>query len=65
MRGTAALLGSTENMVRSRVSRGLLPYRRWGRRIVFIKAEVEEFLHQLPGCSADEALENHAERQEE
>ena len=63
VRGVAELLGTTADMIRSRVSRGLLPYRRWGGRIIFVRSEVEAFLRQLPGCSFDEALRNQAERQ--
>jgi len=59
----ADLLGTTPKTVRSRVSRGLLPFHRWGGRILFLAEEVEFFFKDLPGVSADEALKNLAARQ--
>ena len=53
----------TQKTIRARVDRGLLPYRKWGGRIVFIRSEIEEFFQNLPGRSADEALRNQVERQ--
>ncbi len=55
---TATFLGVSEGVVRARVDRRLLPYRRFGRRIVFLKTELEWFLTSLPGCSLKEAKEN-------
>ena len=54
----AAMLGTSEGKIRSAVARGLLPYRRWGGRIVFLTAEVEQFLGRLPGVSVDDAVAN-------
>jgi excisionase family DNA binding protein len=54
----AAMLGTSEGKIRSAVARGLLPYHRWGGRIVFLTTEVEEFLRRLPGVSVDEAVQN-------
>ena len=31
------------------VERGQLPYRKLGRRVLFLRAELEEFLEALPG----------------
>jgi hypothetical protein len=50
--------GVTDKAVRSRVARGLIPYRRLGGRIVFLADEVDAFLRQLPGVTAEQALEN-------
>lgn len=58
----AAMLGTTEAKIRSSVARGLLPYRRWGGRIVFLESEVEEFLKKLPGVSVEEAIRHVASR---
>ena len=55
--------GITENTVRSRVARHLIPFRRWGGRVVFIRGELDSFLKSLPGVSTEEALNNHEERQ--
>ena len=49
----------TQKTIRARVDRGLLPYRKWGGRIVFIRSEIEEFSQNLPGRSVDEALRTH------
>ena len=61
--GLAEEQGMTQKTIRARVDRGLLPYRKWGGRIVFIRSEIEEFFQNLPGRSADEALRNQVERQ--
>ena len=58
----AKLLGTTEGKVRSAVGRGLLPYRRWGGRLVFLEDEVQEFLVRLPGVTVEAALANVAHR---
>ena len=58
VRGAATLLGYTEKALRSRVDRRLIPFRRDGRRIVFLRAELLEWLDTLPGCTAAEALQN-------
>jgi len=58
VKAVAALLGASEKCVRARVARRLLPYRRFGSRIVFIRNEMEDFINSLPGCSLEEAKEN-------
>jgi hypothetical protein len=55
-------LGETEKTLRSQITRGLVPYRRLGGRVVLIADEVRAFLRQLPGVSADDALANVAKR---
>jgi hypothetical protein len=55
-------LGITQKALRAQVGRGLIPYRRLGGRIVFLHDEVREFLHQLPGVTAADALANVAAR---
>lgn len=55
-------LGDTEKGIRSKVARGLVPYRRLGSRIVFIDDEISGWLRHLPGVGVDEALKNQAER---
>ena len=54
--------GMTRKTTYARVSRGLLPFRKWGGRIIFLRSEVEQFLRQLPGVTVDEALENDGKR---
>lgn len=38
----------SRNQVYMAVRRGQLPARKWGRRVVFLKTEVEAYLAQLP-----------------
>lgn len=54
----AGLLGTTDKMIRARVARGLMPHRRWGGRIVFVRKDLIAFLAGLEGVTADEALAN-------
>jgi excisionase family DNA binding protein len=44
----AALLGCSEQAVYRRVYRQALPYRKMGRKVIFLRQEVEAFLHELP-----------------
>ncbi len=51
--------GGSEDFVRSRAARGELPYRRWGRKIIFLRSEIQAFLiDTLPGVTLAEAREN-------
>ena len=60
---TATFLGVTEKAVRARVARRLIPFRKWGGRIVFLRTELLEFLESLPGCDLPDALQNQATRE--
>lgn len=51
-----------EGTVRARAKLGLLPYRKWGGRIIFIKSELERFFRDLPGVTTEEALNRLNER---
>ena len=51
VRGAAAFLGVTEKTLRARVARHQVPFRVWGGRVVFVRAELERFLDELPGCT--------------
>ena len=64
VRTAAALLGTSEKLVRSRVERRLIPFRRLGGRIVFLRDELTAYQQRLPGCGLDEALKNLAQRTE-
>ena len=55
-RQLAEYLGVSPNAVHVLVNRGLLPVRRQGRTLVFVKAEIDEFFASLPGVSVREAL---------
>jgi len=58
VRSAAELLGATELTVRGQISRGRLPYRRLGGRVVCIRTELLQFLNELPGVSLEEARAN-------
>ena len=64
-RWAADLLGVSQKTLRARVARRLVPFRRFGKRIVFVRKELEDFLVTLEGCAADEALANLAVRKGE
>lgn len=59
----AVFLGATEKTLRARIARGLLPYRRDGKRIVLIRRELLAFLDALDGVSMVQALANLKQRQ--
>ncbi len=54
----AIYLGETEAVVRSRIKRGVLPYRRLGGRIVLLRSELDAYLMALPGITLEEARKN-------
>ena len=54
----AAFLGLTEKCLRRRLDRGLIPYRKIGRSILFWRSELEAWRLTLPGIDAKTALEN-------
>jgi excisionase family DNA binding protein len=58
----AVLLGTTERAVRARVARRLLPHRRLGSRVLFVKDEIEQFVQGLPGATLQQAQDNLAQR---
>jgi len=62
--GQACELGETEKALRAQVARGTIPHRRLGGRIIFLPDEVREFLNQLPGVTAQQALVNIAARRD-
>lgn len=57
--GVAELLGTSEKCIRARVARKLIPCRRLGGRIIFVRSEIEEFINALPSIvSIKEAFGN-------
>ncbi len=62
VRTASELIGTTEKVVRARVARRLLPFRRSGGRIVFLREELLEFYRQLPGCTLTEAMRAQKDR---
>jgi hypothetical protein len=65
VRHAALFLGFTEKTLRARVARRLIPFRRFGNRITFVKSELDAFLRSLDGCTLDEALANEQTRRGE
>lgn len=65
VRGGGVLIGQTERAVYGMVARGLIPYRRRGGRIIFLRAELEAWLQALPGVTLEEAMRNQAARREQ
>ena len=45
----ADFTGRTPDAIRRMVERGQIPYRKWGKRVIFVREELEEFLDNLPG----------------
>ena len=59
----AYFVGTTPKTIRGQVKRRLIPFRRLGGRIVFVRRELEEFLTTLDGgCTAAEAHANMMQR---
>jgi hypothetical protein len=59
----AQLFGGTEKQMRAMVARGVVPYRRIGSRIIFLKSELETWLAGLPGVTLAEAADNRKVRE--
>lgn len=62
VRAGAMFLGGTEKQVRGLIARALIPYRRLGGRIIFLKPELEQWLSTLDGVTLDEAKHNQEAR---
>ena len=62
VREAAALLGETERGLWMEVYRRQIPHRRWGKKVVILRDELEAFLKSLPGVTAEEAAEKAVER---
>ena len=58
VRDAVGILGGTEKKIRSQVARGILPYRKLGGRIIFIRHDLLRFLEGLPGVPPAEAKSN-------
>ena len=48
----------TEKALRTMKDRGLIPHKKLGRRVVFVRAEVDRWLDALPGLAVEEAVSN-------
>lgn len=58
VRAGTAFIGGTEKRTRALIARRLIPFRYLGGRIVFIRAELEAWLHSLDGCTLEEVKAN-------
>jgi excisionase family DNA binding protein len=54
---TAAMLGRSENAVRRLVERRQIPYRKSGRRVLFLESELKAFIEALPGLTIEDLRE--------
>lgn len=54
---TAAMLGRSENAVRRMVERRQIPFRKSGRRVLFLESELQAFIEALPGVSLEDLRE--------
>jgi excisionase family DNA binding protein len=55
----AALLGTTERAIAHMMSKGTIPHRKMGARVVFLPDEIQDWLHRLPGVSLTALREAH------
>jgi hypothetical protein len=62
IRTGSALCGWSEKQSRAMIGRGLMPHRRLGRRILFVRAELETWLQNLGGVTLEEATANQRTR---
>jgi excisionase family DNA binding protein len=52
----ACYLGVTEDALYQSIKDKSVPHHRWGRKIIFLPRELDEWLAKLPGVSVAEAL---------
>lgn len=58
VKSAAEFLGGNERWLRRLLERGIVPHRRIGRNVFFRKAELEEFVDDLPGITPRQARYN-------
>ena len=58
----AAIAGLTERAAWLAILHKKFPHRRWGRKVVILRDDLEQFLKQLNGVSVDEAVERASRR---
>lgn len=62
VRGASAFYGVTEKTTRGLVARRMIPFRKLGGRVLFLRAELEQWLVTLDGCTLEEAQANQEAR---
>ena len=60
--GVAMLMGKNRKAIEKMVERRLIPFRKHGKRVIFQRAELEEFFNTLPGATLQEVGERLEER---
>ena len=60
----AAFLGVTQDALRARIKRRVVPFRRLGGRVMLLRSELEQYIARLPGVDTDEALKEMQSRRE-
>jgi predicted DNA-binding transcriptional regulator AlpA len=56
----AEMVGRTPHALYRLVARRQIPYRKAGRRLVFVESELREWIADLPGVSLEEVRERQA-----
>ena len=62
IRSAASFIGVTEKTVWARVARRMIPFRKFGGRVVFLRDELVQWLTSLDGCNLAEARANREAR---
>ncbi len=58
----ATYFGGSRRTVENQVARKLIPFKRLGGRIIFLKTELNEFFSRLDGVSVEDAIRHNQER---
>ena len=62
VKDAAQQMNCSEKAIRAHVARGTIPYRKLGKRVVFLREELEQFIRSLPGTTLEEARKNQEAR---
>ena len=60
----AAFLGVTQDALRARIKRRVVPFRRLGGRVMLLRSELQQYIARLLGVDTDEALKAMQSRRE-
>ncbi len=55
VREAAGEIGISERALWQRIYRNEFPHRRWSKKVMIIRADLDEFLRTLPGLTVQEA----------
>jgi hypothetical protein len=58
LKEAAVYLGKTEKALYISVGRRQIPYRKWGKKLVFDRVELDKFITGLPGVTFDDVASN-------